>query len=310
MSAILALVAVALVGPGDVPGKAAQAPAGTKRAVAAKSTAAATTATATAKREGPVVAFEIRDIRAGSLDWRGKFMLRLHPLARREGVAAWVADQADLIDLLAFLQADPKNSVTLAPRMTARLGDPARMTSAEAVKYVAALKRIADGVPNQATRLSFVPQVDSVDNGVRVNILSSRIAGSGPALEARIVIEENRLVALHTTSYGEMVGPKSDPAVAQASFLDRLNPVREPRAAALNAAIQVPEVDTRRIEGQWTIPADGALLVSLGPRSGPDKGLMKKSVEDHLIAISARLVPVETTSPARPSRSAPVPPGR
>ena len=151
--------------------------------------------------------------------------------------------------------------------MTTRIGDPARMTSEETVQYVAAVKRVADGPPNQSTGLAFEPQVDKVHRGVRINILSSQLKDH--KLFAKVVIEENRLVAMHTVVYTETVQPKPgiDPEVMKTSFLDRLNPSHVPHAASINATIQVPEVDTRRVEGEWLIPSDGALLVSLGPRT-------------------------------------------
>ncbi|MGC8639388.1 MAG: hypothetical protein ACP5XB_05860 [Isosphaeraceae bacterium] len=290
MHAALALLIVALVGVDETPG------------MTARPAAVATRPAAAPKKDGPVVAFEVRDIRAGSLDWRGQFMTRLHPVARQEGVAAWTLDLASFGELLQFLQSDERNDVLQAPRMTAHVGAPARMTSEQEVNYVAALKRVADGAPNQSTRLAFEPQVDKIHHGVRVHIVSSRLKGQ--SLEARVFIEENRLVALHTVTYHEGVKPKADPEVAQASFLARLNPNHAPHPAALNATIQVPEVDSRHIEGQWLIPSDGVLLVSLGPRGGHDKGLIKKSVEEHLIAITARLVSGTSNSSAPPAAPA------
>ena len=180
------------------------------------------------------------------------------------------------------------------------------MTSEETVQYVASLKRVADGPPNQSTRLAFEPQVDKVHNGVRVNILSSELKGQ--KLFARVVIDENRLVAIHTVKYTENVQPKPgiDPEVSRASFLDKLNPTHGPHPAAINATIQVPEVDSRRVEGEWLIPSDGALLVSLGPRALHERGFLK-GYEEHLIAITARPLaePAQTTIPQRaPASSA------
>lgn len=287
MHAFLGLLMAALVGLDEAPGKVVRPPTVPSRAVAAP------------KKGGPVVVFEVRDIRAGSLDWRGLFMLRLQPVARKEGVAVWTLDRAGFGALLEFLQADVRSSVLSAPKMTAHVGEPARMTSEEEVKYVAALKRVADGAPNQSTRLAFEPLIDKVHSGVRVHIVSSRL--KGPALEARVFIEENRLVALHTTTYQEGVRPKTDPEVAQASFLARLNPNHGPHPALVNVTIQVPEVDSRHIEGQWQIPSDGALLVSLGPRGGHEKGLIKKPLEEHLIAITARVIADKPTVPGGPT---------
>ena len=239
-------------------------------------------------KSGPIIGFEIRDIRVSSPEWRGKLILRMQPVTRQEGTAVWSLDPAGLKELLELCQADPRSNVLQAPKMTARVGDPARMTSEETVQYVASLKRVADGPPNQSTKLAFEPQLDKVHNGVRVNILSSQI--KGPNLFARVVIDENRLVAIHMVKYTEAVQPKpgADPEVSRASFLDRLNPNHGPHASAINATFQVPEVDSRRVEGEWLIPSDGALLVSLGPRALHERGFQQKGYEEHLIAITAR----------------------
>jgi hypothetical protein len=259
-----------------------------------------------AKTGGPMVAFEIRDIRVSSPEWRGKLLLRLQPVTRQEGSAVWSLDPAGFKELIEVCEADPRTNVVQAPKLTARVGDPARLTSEETHHYVAAVKRVADGPPNRSTRLAFEPQIDKVHNGVRVNVLSSELKGQN--LFARIVIDENRLVAMHTVKYTEAVQPKpgADPEVAKASFLDRLNPNHGPHAAAMNATIQVPEVDSRRVEGEWLIPGDGALLVSLGPRALHERGfpLQQKGYEEHLIAISARPVAEPARAPvARPARA-------
>jgi hypothetical protein len=259
-----------------------------------------------ATKGGPMVAFEIRDIRVSSPDWRGKLILRMQPVTRQEGSAVWALDPAGLKELIELCQADPRSNLVQAPKMTARVGDPARMTSEETHQYVASVKRVADGPPNRSTRLAFEPQLDKVHNGVRVNILSSQLKGQ--YLFAHVVIDENRLVAMHTVKYTETVQPKpgTDPEVAKASFLERLNPSHGPHPAAINTTIQVPEVDSRRVEGEWLIPGDGALLVSLGPRALHERGFQQfqqKAYEEHLIAITAR--PVAEPAPApRPVRGA------
>ena len=239
-------------------------------------------------KSGPIIGFEVRDIRVSSPEWRGKLILRMQPVTRQEGTAVWSLDPAGFKELLDLCQADPRSNVLQAPTMSARVGDPARMTSEETHQYVASVKRVADGPPNRATKLAFEPQLDKVHNGVRVNVLSSQIKGQN--LFARVVIDENRLVAIHMVKYTEAVQPKpgADPEVSRASFLDRLNPNHGPRAAAINATIQVPEVDSRRVEGEWLIPSDGALLVSLGPRALHERGFQQKGYEEHLIAITAR----------------------
>ena len=162
-----------------------------------------------AAKSGPAVSYEIREITVASPDWRGK-LLPLAPAGRPAGRHRRLAlDAAGLKDLLEQCQADPRCKVVQAPSMTAHIGEPVRMTSEEAHNYVAALKRVSDAPPNQGTKIAFEPQVDKVHNGVRVYVLSSELKGQ--ALFARIVIEENRLVAIHTAKYTEGVKPKPRP---------------------------------------------------------------------------------------------------
>jgi hypothetical protein len=238
---------------------------------------------------GPLVDFEVRDILVTSPEWRGKFIVRMQPVTRQEGTAVWALDRASFRELLDDCKGDTRANVLQAPKMIARVGDPARMTSEETIQYVASLKRVADGLPNQSTRLAFEPQVDKVHNGVRVSVLSSRLQGQN--LIAKVVIEENRLVAIHTVKYTEVVQskPGADSEVTKASFLDRLNPNHGPHATTLNATLQVPEVDSRRVEGEWQIPSEGALLVSLGPRAPHERNFLK-GFEEHLVALTVRAV--------------------
>ncbi len=233
-------------------------------------------------------------------------MVRMRPVTRQEACAVWLLDEAAFRELLEICQTDTRSQVLQAPKMTTRIGDPARMTSEETVQYVASLKRVADGPPNKSTRLAFEPEVDKVHSGVRVNIPTSQLKGQN--LFVKIVIEENRLVAMHTVKYTETVQPKpgTDPEVTQTSLLGRLNPNHAPHPTAINGTIQVPEVDSRRVEGEWLIPSDGALLVSLGPRAVHERGFLKGH-EEHLIAITARPVTGQAATQPSPASTQPLP---
>jgi hypothetical protein len=237
----------------------------------------------------PLVRFEVRDITAASPEWRGRMMTRLQPLARREGATVWALNGGDFKELLNLWQSDARFSLVRAPVMNAQLGKPARIVHETTHKYVASLKRKADGPPGQATKLAFEPQVDEVHDGIRVHILSSRLKGQ--ALFARVVIEENRLVAMHTSDYQETL--KETRIVEEShpgkGFLhDRLHRNIGIGRQAINAQFQIPEVETRRIDGEWLIPSDGVLLVSLGPSTQGGGPVVKRAYQERVIAISAR----------------------
>ena len=171
--------------------------------------------------------------------------------------------------------------------MMARIGEPVRMSSETSHNYVAHLKRVSDAPPNQGTQIAFQPEVDKVHSGVRVSVLSSELKGQ--ALYAKIVIEENRLVAIHTARYTEGVKPKppADPAVARASLrnLARLNPAHAPSP---------PPSPPRSRSPRWI--AGGRGSVAHPQRGGPPgqpgpctrhDGVLKKQYEEKLIAITA-----------------------
>jgi hypothetical protein len=257
-------------------------------------------------KSGPSVAFEIRTFKVGSPDWRGKIMTSLQPIDRQEGAAIWALDPTGLKELLDYCQADPKCNVLQAPKMVACIGDPVRMSSETATHYIAFVKRSADGPPNQATHVAFQPQVDKVHSGIRVKVLSSELKGK--VLFAKIVIEENRLMAMHDAVYSEALnGGSTEKATHQGtdSLRDRLQRKLGIDDRVINATIQVPEVESRRVEGKWLIPSAGALLVSMGPSSGArrDNVIIKPQYEEHLLAITAR--PAAESAPVQQSTPAP-----
>lgn len=266
----------------------------------------------------PQVTFEIRELSMGSPDWRGALQADLKPVAREEAVAAWAVDPEGMRKLFETCQADKSSSLLLAPRMTARLGEPVRMTNEETVHFVAHLKRISDAPPNEGTSVAFQPETAEVHDGVRVVLTETRM--KGPLLYAHVVVQSSTVLNMLTAPYEESIGPAEDqdPGVVRTSLLARLKP-DGPQRATIRGVIQIPDVDTRRIEGEWLIPSEGAIVVSLGPHSharvdrksagsklGPLGGKAGKTqYAERLIVLSAAVLDappqaVPSASPAQP----------
>ncbi|WP_337174366.1 hypothetical protein [Paludisphaera sp.] len=213
----------------------------------------------------PEIMFEIRELAMGSPDWRGAMQPALSPIAREEAVSAWAVDGEGMRRLMEICEADRDSTMVLAPRLAARLGEPVRMTNENAVQYVAHLKRISDSPPGEGTNVAFQPELAEVHDGVRVVLTETRLKGS--VLQAHVVVQASTVLNMLTTEYEESVGPvEADPGVVKASFLQKLNS-DSPHRASLRGTIQIPEVASRRIEGEWLIPSDGAIVISMGPES-------------------------------------------
>ena len=189
MGAILALLLTALAGGDGVVG----ASVGDRPNVQELATLAA--------RSGPAVSFEIREITVGSPEWRGK----LHPVApagRPPGRAPRSGRSTP-------------HGIHGAPRATAR---PTRdATCVQAPTMIGPDRRAGADVerdrvtttsppsnawptvrPTRRRSIAFEPQVDKVHR--RRSRQRPVQRAEGQDLLAKIVIEENRLVAIHTAS--------------------------------------------------------------------------------------------------------------
>lgn len=243
----------------------------------------------------PIIRFEIREITLSSPEWRGRMQPRLQPIAREEAVSAWTID----FDALRELLGDSRAKIVQAPKMWAKVGEPVRMTNEEKANYVARVERVSDGAPNEGTQIAFKPEIAEVHDGVRVELSKTQLKGS--ALSAHVLVQQNQLLGFITTAYSEsVIKPKTDATVEKTSLLAKFRP--EPAdKTAINATIQIPEVASRRIEGDWLIPSTGALLISMGPHSSGGK-LGGKSYEERLILLTA--VPT-TEGPSAPQITSP-----
>ena len=113
----------------------------------------------TCVKGGPSISFEIRKISVASPEWRGKFIPLLQPIARQErGRSLGRSIPTAFAGCSLFSRPTPGPTCSSAPNTIPCIGEPVRMSSETGHRYVASLKRVADGPPSQATRLAFEPQ--------------------------------------------------------------------------------------------------------------------------------------------------------
>ncbi|SIO58389.1 hypothetical protein SAMN05444166_5661 [Singulisphaera sp. GP187] len=299
MSVLLVLLAVTLSGEdgSSIPSGPAASPQVKARRI--EGAAAAT---------GPTISYEVRYVTMTDLDWRGKFDPKLIPVARQGGAAVWAADSATLAEWLNFCQADSRCRIVQAPKVTTPAGGEVSLTHGEVIHYVAHLERVADGPINKASKLAFKPEIAQVHNGIRTRLSSGRIEEQG--LRARFLIENDRLVSFQASQYREMVNPlEESPVEPQGLFASGVNRLAQPHAASLAATIQYPVVDSARVDGEWLIPTEGALIVSLG--SSLKKGKVLKEIRnEELVVIRYRPDPGASPTPIAAEQTAAVRPTR
>lgn len=260
-----ALVVLAVVGAGDSKADAPDKQVACRRVEAPPGTA------------GPLISYEARIVRVGSIDWRGKYDGRLKPVGRQGGAVVWTASAATLKDLLTDWAADPATNVAQAPQMIAHAGDRVTVESRNQVHYVGHLERVDNGPAGAATSFALEPEVAQVGDGLRAELSAGRLADDG--LRTRLTVELERLRDMLTTTRKELLETPDATGRGKTQF-------------ALNGQIQVPRVDLSRVEGEWVVPRDGVLIVGLGPRTISSGRMGREQVGEDLMVIGYRLMPV------------------
>lgn len=222
---------------------------------------------------GPMISYEIRYVTLSDSDWRGKFDPQLKSVARQGGAAVWAADALTTRELLTYWGTNSSTNILQAPKAVTPSGGEVRFVNEQQIHYVAHLERVADGPVNKATKVAFKPEIDQVHDGIRARLSSGRVEDQG--LRALIRIDSDRLQAFETSKYSEK---------------------------GASAVIQVPVVESARVDGEWVIPKDGALIVSLG--AGKSKGKIIREVRpEHLLVLSYRPAPGESPTPVEPRQA-------
>ena len=238
--------------------------------------------------DGPMIAYEVRFLSTTSLDWRGKLDPKLRPVARQGGAVVWSVDAATLKELHMYIQKDIAFNLVSAPMIVTPAGGEVSVVNEHSIKYVAHLERIADGPVNQATKIAFKPEVDEVHSGIRARFSSGKVTDQG--MLAHVVIDKDLLQGFSTSNYTEEVQTG-------------VNRLGRSTTSRISSQIQIPKVESARVDGEWVIPKDGALIVSLGasPRNVKSKGLVRETNREDLVMIQFRPMPGAVPTPASPS---------
>jgi len=211
--------------------------------------------------------FEVRIVDCDGLAWRGSILPRLSFQGYQGGSSAWVADAEALDALIETLEARADTKVLGAPRIQAAAGTPATFqswTSRHVVLHAEAVR--------MASASAFRPIVAPVEDGVRLMLRGQPVARG---LKLTLEVEDTRIVAVHQVVSTMRTGSDQAP---QVSLVD----------------LQVPEIDRREVAGEWLIPEDHGLVMSLGLQSRPNGENDQTNVRDRLLI----LVPSSSRLPA------------
>ena len=260
---------------------------------------------------GGEVPYQVRVMTLDGLEWRTEAYAQLKPVARQGTSSIWTADKA-----LGKTLAASARSVTVTPRCA--LGGDQSVMLKSPVFYQGHWERVANGPIGHATKLAWKPETSKLEEGFRAKV-ACRTLDQG--ILAHVQIEESHVNAIHKVLQAENfktpngmkvdfvpVGKKGPDDVTGFQIIQQGSNGKE---SALGCYVQVPEISSARIEGEWLVPTDAILVVTLGVDTVADE--QGKAVVRERVAViefdgGTADSPKDEVAPASHAEVAPAPP--
>jgi hypothetical protein len=272
------------------------------------------------------IIYTVRYIQAEGLGWREAVFTRLKPVSRQGAATVWTVPQDATTRLLEQVTMSPAGTILQAPRLTAFSGATASIHSRSSRKLVTQAAWNGD---------DHVPQTVAPEN-VRVGWHTTMVGRKlDQGILVQIVLEDTEVRAVHHLN----IAGSSEPKGSAASK----SPVATKRtvtAAGIHAetyqwkakktgvneekcdesetccqmdkdtdvhkvAVDVPEIGSQEVAGEWLIPSGEFLLVSFGAYTAADKD-GKAVVQERLAIIGAEEAPLANGVPQASPATSPV----
>ena len=208
------------------------------------------------------ITFDIMSFGMNEPEWRDALNADLHFVDQIDNGTLWTLAGRDEINrVLAIAQ-----GAFYLPKPTAFEGEPFRVDDEAQTNYVSNLEVIR----GEDGGVAFKPRIKLLSDGRRV--------------ELRGIERPDGILVNGTLELRQILGFTIRHITAEG-----LNTTG--KLAKLRGQIQVPDFRIDKVEGEWLIPTDGALLVSLGVRPGKKNLLgFGTSPSEHLFLIKARRI--------------------
>jgi hypothetical protein len=231
---------------------------------------------------GTVLGYKVTVLDLKGIDWRGAHYAQLRPIAREGACAVWTTSQ-----IIAQILIERADRVVAAPRVVADPQAPVSIKLNKNHALVGALERVADGPVNHAQAVAYKPEIEHIEESLDARI-TGRVLDQG--ILAKIALHDVRLVEIVDYSIEETVKPQPDSVPGKES-------------TKLTAQTQVPLLASGQIEGEWLIPRQEVLVVSLGVAYQTDGAAEKPLLTERLALIEATC----QTRPVTPPLGTPIP---
>jgi hypothetical protein len=274
---------------------------------------AAVSAAPESGRGGVPIKYTVRFVEAEGLGWRDAVFTRLTPVTRQGAATVWTAPADVAKRLVAHTTKSPGAHLLQAPAVTAWSGAPAHIATRSNRRLVTQVawngdEHAAEPRPETVRTGSATTLIGrKLDQGVLVQMViedaqilavhrvplggSNATATPGFANAVHGACQAGEGLAAHRTSTGSTIGlvqkATGDASAATGCCSDAASCTACPSDANIKkVAVEVPEIGSQEIAGEWLIPKDGILLVSFGPHTVAD-GQGKAIIRERLAIVEA-----------------------
>jgi hypothetical protein len=263
-----------------------------------------------AERDKPQIAYTVRMVDTEGVGWREAVYTRLKPVTRQGAATVWTVPRDAATRLLTEVTNNPATRILQAPAVTSFSGAPATIQCRNKRQLV-----------TQAAWHGQEAKPDGIPENVRVGWHTTMIGRKlDQGILVQVVFEDTVVRAVHHVNVARTGEQKcsaaatSEPqtcnvpgglmAIAQAALaLEGVAPEKctqqesgcqatqcdDKDSEVQKVVLDVPEIDTHEVLGEWLIPPGEALLVSFGAFTIADKD-GKAVVKERLAMIEADVV--------------------
>lgn len=203
--------------------------------------------------------YDVKLLEMNGLAWRGEFYPKLQKVSHRGIVTVWTAPGSIVSNLR-----EKSGKVLAAPQIISMQYANATVFSSKTRRILGDLARHADGPVNHASYVAYTPQFEEATEGYSIAVKGRRL-DQGVLVD--VSLEDKHITAVHTVSLTEAIEGSGK--------------------NELHSTIQVPEFGSAEVAGEWLIPNDGVLIVSLGVHTAADSQ-GKAVARERLALIEAR----------------------
>ncbi len=260
---------------------------------------AAVSAAPESGRGGVPIKYTVRFVEVEGLEWRDAVFARLTPVTRQGAATVWTAPSDVTTRLVQHAAKNPAAPPLQAPTVTAWSGAPAHIATRSH-------RRLVTQVSWNGIDPSVAAKPETVRTGSATTLTGRKL---DQGILVQMVIQDTQILAVHRVALGGSTGTAapgyvknvhysgqaadgstarrtctgsltgvlpqkstSDAATASACCSASTACAACPKDAAVQkVAVEVPEIGSQEIAGEWLIPNNGVMLVSFGPHTVADE---------------------------------------